>query len=340
MKKNLFIDQLGEYFETFLPDIHGASKNTIAAYADSFVVFFRFMQEEKNLPHHLIAYKHFTAALFNQYLVWMRNERHYSDASILNRMSAVASFLKYASRRELSALHAYSAASATELPSKTDTEFSSFTKEEMRILLCLPNPRKYLGGRDLVFLSFLYDSAARAQEICDVHVGDVRFGNVTKVKLHGKGNKVREIPVSEEVSNLLKYHLKDLNLKMTECKNMPLFASQTNEKMTTACVRSIVNKYVKLAKKAHPDLFPEKNYSPHSFRHSKAVHMVEAGVSIINIRNFLGHATIIATEIYARVGQAAVTKALTERKIPRLAQEKLPDITKQTSLPKFIEAAR
>lgn len=68
--------------------------------------------------------------------------------------------------------------------------------------------------------------------------------------------------------------------------------------------------------------------------------MIEAGVSLINIRNFLGYATIIATEIYARVGQAAVTKALNERKIPRLAQEKLPDITKQTSLPKFIEAAR
>jgi integrase/recombinase XerD len=322
MKKNLFIHQLGEYFETFLPDIHGASKNTIASYADSFAIFFQFLQEKKNLPHYLVTYKHFTAALFDEYLLWLRNERNYSDTSTLSRMSAIISFLKYSSRREMSALNAYSTAIATELPSKTCTAFPYFTTEEMKILLGIPKPDKYLGGRDLILLSFLYDTAARAQELCDVCVGDVRFGSITKVKLHGKGNKVREIPISDEVSNLPRYHLKACNMNANECKNAPLFSSQTNAKMTTACVRSIVDKYVALAKSANPGLFPAKNYSPHSFRHSKAVHMIEAGVSLINIRNFLGHATITATEIYARVGQAAVTKALTNRKIPRLAQTK------------------
>jgi integrase/recombinase XerD len=117
----------------------------------------------------------------------------------------------------------------------------------------------------------------------------VRFGSITKVKLHGKGNKVREIPISNEVSNLLRYHLKACNMNANECKNAPLFSSQTNAKMTTVCVRSIVDKYVALAKSANPGLFPAKNYSPHSFRHSKAVHMIETGVSLINIRNLLGH---------------------------------------------------
>jgi integrase/recombinase XerD len=128
MKKNLFIHQLGEYFETFLPDIHKASKNTISAYADSFAIFFQFLQEKKGLPHYLVTYKHFTAALLDEYLLWLRNERCYSNASVLNRMSAVTTFLKYASRREMSALHAYSAAISMELPSNTDTEFSCFTK--------------------------------------------------------------------------------------------------------------------------------------------------------------------------------------------------------------------
>ncbi len=340
MKKNLFIYQLGEYFETFLPDIHKASKNTISAYADSFAIFFQFLQEKKGLPHYLVTYKHFTAALFDEYLLWLRNERHYSDASVLNRMSAVTTFLKYASRREMSSLHAYSAAVSMELPSNTDTVFSCFTKEEIKILLGLPNPHKYLGNRDLALLSFLYDTAARAQELCDVCVGDVRFGSVTKVRLCGKGNKVREVPVSDEVSSLLRYYLKACNMSANECKNALLFSSQTNEKMTTACVRSIVKKYVTLAKQENPNLFPSKNYSPHSFRHSKAVHMVESGVSLINIRNFLGHATIAATEIYARIGQAEVTKALTNRKIPRLAQANPITCPKQNALPMFIEAAR
>ena len=340
MKKNLFIHQLGEYFEIFLPDIRKASKNTISAYADSFAILFQFLCEKKGLQHYLVTYKHFTAALFDEYIIWLRNERHYGDASVLHRISAITTFLKYASRREISALHAYSAATSMELPSKTDTVFSHFTKEEIKILLGLPNPNKYLGNRDLVLLSFLYDTAARAQELCDLCVGDVRFGTVAKVRLHGKGSKVREIPVSDEVSSLLRYYLKVYSLNANEHKNMPLFSSQNNEKMTTACVRGIVKKYVTLAKKEYHHLFPAKNYSPHSFRHSKAVHMIESGVSLINIRNFLGHATVAATEIYARIGQVAVTKALTNRKIPRLAQTSPVEETKQISLPSFIEASR
>jgi len=340
MKKNLFIYQLGEYFETFLPDIRKASKNTISAYADSFTIFFLFLQDEKGLPHHLITYKHLTAALFDEYLLWLRNERKYSDSSILNRMSAVTAFLKYASRREMSALHAYSIAASVELPRKKDAEITCFTKDEVKILLELPKSDKYLGTRDMALLSFLYDTASRAQELCDICVADIRFGSITKVKIHGKGNKVREIPVSAEVSGLLHYHLKASKLIADECKSKPLFSSQTNEKMTTSCVRSIVKKYVELAKQEYPNLFPAKNYSPHSFRHSKAVHMVESGVSLINIRNFLGHATVAATEIYARVGQAAVTKALTDRRIPNLAPSKPISIPSKNSLPKFIEDAR
>lgn len=340
MKKNLFIRQLGEYFEVFLPEIHNAGKNTISAYADSFAIFFRFLHEKKELPHYLVTYKHFTAALFDEYLLWLKNERNYSNSSVLSRMSAITTFLKYASRREMSAIHAYSSAASTELPCHTDAAFSSFSKEEIKILLGLPNPDKHLGGRDLVLLSFLYDTAARAQELCDVSVGDVHFGSVTKVRLQGKGGKVREIPVSDEVANLLRYHLKENGLNIREHSKTPLFLSQSGERMTTACVRSIVKKYVNLARNETSTLFTAKNYSPHSFRHSKAVHMVEAGVSLINIRNFLGHATIVATEIYARVGQAAVTKALTNRKIPQLAKAVPEAMSKQSALPSFIQDAR
>ena len=340
LKNNIFIRQLGEYFDTFLPDVHHSSKNTISAYADAFAIFFQFLNDKMALPHHLVTYKHFTIAVFDEFLLWMKNERGYSVSSIRQRISAIVSFLKYASRREMGALNAYSAAKGIEVPKATRTEFPYFTKAEMTILMSLPDPKKYLGNRDMVLLSFLYDTAARAQELCDVCVGDLRFGTPTKIKLHGKGNKTREIPISDEVANLLRYHIKTQKLAGQDNRGLPLFASQTNAKMTVACVRSIVDKYVKLAKVANPELFNEKNYSPHSFRHSKAVHMVESGVNLIYIRNFLGHVTIDSTEIYARVGQEAVTKALTNRQIPRLACEppKVTDI--KHSLPDCVANAR
>ena len=298
MKNNVFIRQLGEYFDTFLPEIHNSSKNTISAYADAFAIFFQFLNDKMKLPHYLVTYKHFTVTMFDEFILWMKNERRYSASSTRQRISAIVSFLKYASRREMSALNAYSAAKGTDVPKLIPTEFPYFTKEEMTILMSLPNPQKYLGDRDLVLLSFLYDTAARANELCKVCVGDVRFGTPTKVKLHGKNDKIREIPISDDVAELLRFHLQTQNLNTRERRSNPLFSSQTHEKMTTSCIRSIVKKYVMLARKKHLNLFNEKNYSPHSFRHSKAVHMVEAGVNLIYIRNFLGHATIDSTEIY------------------------------------------
>ena len=336
MKSNLFIRQLGEYFETFLPEIRTTSKNTIAAYGDSFSVFFQFLQDKKNMSHNLVTYKTFTPALFDEYLLWMKNERNYSPSSIKQRMTALSAFLKYASRREMSAINAYSAAIGTETPTVVRKEFPYFTLEEMKILLRLPEPNNYLGNRDLVFLSFLYETGARAQEICDVKVGDIRFSSTTRVRLHGKGNKDREVPISDGVVQLLKYHLKNTNAG----KDTPLFLSQTNEKMTPACVRSIVAKYVTRAKAENTALFHEKGYSPHSFRHSKAVHMVESGVALIYIRNFLGHSTITSTEVYARIGQSVVTKALTNRKIPQLTADVPESEETKYSLPNFIKDTR
>lgn len=340
MKSKDFSRQLGEYFEVFLPDIKRAKPNTISSYADSFAIFFEFVYEQKKKAHTAPAYKDFTPQLFDEYLLWLKNSKGYADSSIHPRFSALVSFLKYASRRNMAALHAYSAVVGAEIPKTARTEFPYFSIDEMKILLKLPDPNRYLGDRNLVLLSFLYETAARAQEVCDVHVKDIRFGSPTKVKLTGKGGKVREIPVAADVADLLRYHLKRHGLNNSEHKGKSLFSSQNNRQMTPACVRSIVAKYVKEAKAENPNLFEQKRYSPHSFRHSKAVHMAESGTPLIYIRNFLGHAYINTTEIYARVGQAAVTKALTERKIPILSATPPQEGKEHCPLPRFIKMRR
>lgn len=111
--------------------------------------------------------------------------------------------------------------------------------------------------------------------------------------------------------------------------------------MTTACIRNLVKKYVTLAKAQNPSLFLMGQYSPHSFRHSKAVHMVEAGIPLIYIRDFLGHESVKTTEIYAKISQATVSKILSNRDIPS------PELTipgsasdKAHNIPHFLEEAR
>lgn len=168
-------------------------------------------------------------------------------------------------------------------------------------------------------------------------VGGIKFGQTTKVKLVGKGSKSRQIPISHEVANLLRYHIKENDFEGRH--DDWLFASQLGGKMITACISNLVDKYVTEAKNAYPNLFPEPKYSPHSFRHSKAVHMVESGTQLIYIRNFLGCAFVQSTEIYARVGQEKLINILTERS--GSAQEiTVVEKAQSEPYPKFLSATR
>jgi len=341
MKETLFMRQLNAFFTTHLPETIKRSPNTIAAYADSFAILFHFFHEHKNIPHYLINYRHFTPAAFDEFVFWMDRERHYSESSKKQRISAISSFFKYASRREMAALNALNSVINTEMPRIPGHNFPYFTLEEIKLLLALPDANNNkLGKRDMVLLSLLYDSAARAQELCDLRVCDIRFGLPSKVKLLGKNRKSREVPISDGVANLLRYHFKINGFNAAGSFNKPLFSSQTHEEMTPACIRGITDKYVSLAKSKYPEIFREPKYSPHSFRHSKAVHMAEAGTALIYIRNFLGHASIKSTEIYARVGQAVVTKALSERKIPTVAPELKVLKNNKVQIPDFIASAQ
>lgn len=323
MKQTLFLKQLATYFETYLPQNRKCSKNTIVAYADGFVAFFQFFQEKKGKAHYLIDYEDLTPQVFDEYVLWMQAERGYSPASQKQRMSA---------------LSALNAAAGAQIPKVPDVHFPHFSVEEIKILLRIPKQTGKSGIRDTVLLSLLYDSGARAQEICDLCIGDITLGKTCKIKLHGKGNKTREVPISADVAKLIRKYMSDRGMNFKDNRNEALFPSQRSDRITTACIRNLVSKYVGIAKEEHPALFVAGNYSPHCFRHSKAIHMLEAGVPLIYIRNFLGHESVNTTEVYARVSQEAVTKVLQERNIPNPIPEtekskkscdsKIPDFLK------------
>lgn len=341
MKQTLFIKQLAEYFNVYLPSNKKCSKNTISSYADGFVTLFQFFKDEKNKPHYRIDYSDISAKTMDEYILWLQNKKNYSEASKKQRISALSSFLKYASCREMNALSAYTAVSQVHTPKVPRSVFPYFSPEEIRLLLSIPNVEGKSGSRDVTLLALLYDSGARAQEICDIKIGDITFAKTSVIRIHGKGNKMREIPISSDVVKLVKRYLAERGKTLKDNRDEHLFPSQRSDKITTACVRNLVRKYVTLAKNNNPDYFKEEGYSPHSFRHSKAVHMLEAGIPLIYIRNFLGHESIQTTEIYLRIHQGSVSKILKERKTEMSISdvvERSP--TKKQDIPDFIKNVR
>lgn len=341
MKQTLLIKQLSEYFDVYLPSNKKCAKNTIASYADGFVTLFQFFKEEKGRPHYRIGYPDMTVSAMDEYVLWMQNKKNYSAASQKQRISALSAFLKYASGREMEALSAYNAVSGVQTPKIPRTCFPYFTADEIKILLSMPGHTGKMGWRDAAMLSLLYDSGARAQELCDMRICDISFAKTPCIRLHGKGRKTREIPVSSDVAKIIKRYLAESGKNLKEHRNEHLFPSQRSDRITKACVRNLVRKYVSMAKEERPDLFKEEGYSPHSLRHSKAIHMLEAGVPLIYIRNFLGHESVQTTEIYLRVHQGSVAKILQERK----GENPVPNTDETThvknqDIPDFLKNAR
>ena len=169
---------------------------------------------------------------------------------------------------------------------KTQKIVDYLTPEAIKILLKQPDISTRNGLRDLVVMSLLYDTGARVQELIDLKVNDIRLEKPCTVMLHGKGNKIRQVPIMDNTKKILKEYIK----KYQKDSSQYLFESDTNRKFTRNGIFYIINKYTKKAIKESPAI-PKKIF-PHMLRHTKAMHLLQSGVNLIYIRDFLGHVDI------------------------------------------------
>ena len=170
------------------------------------------------------------------------------------------------------------------------------TLDEITFLFSLPDQKDDTQLRDLCILVLLYESGARVQELIDLCPCHIRFGSTNTVSLHGKGNKTRIVPISADVAAITRCYL-------TRCGRTvsadPLFVNRKGDKLTRAGIQYIIDKYIKIGRERNPDFFKNR-ITNHSFRHSKAMHLLESGVNLVYIRDLLGHTSVRTTEIYAR----------------------------------------
>lgn len=314
MKKNALLGTLSAYFTEYLPVMKGLSNNTIRSYKHSFQLLFTFLKEMQDILPEIATFNTLEKETIEQFLSWLEKNRSCSISTRNQRLSGLSSFARYAVRKEpVEAARFYNAISV--IPKKKCVESYPiyFTREETSIMLNMPVGDGKIASRDRVLLSVLYASGARAQELCDIKVRDIRFGEKTSIKLMGKGNRARTITIPDNCTALLKRYLDRENKTATSGNH--LFSSQMHEHMTISCVEEIVKKYISKAITEYPKLFKEKKYTPHSFRHSIAVHMLETGIPLPVIKNFLGHVSLEATLIYATVSDELKNKYLKENSI-------------------------
>ena len=304
------LEILAEWLDSYLPKVKGVSPKTQESYRDCFRLLFVFLYEKKKLQADQVSFKTLNYKMLSSFLEWIESDRKCSISTRNQRLAALSSFSMYAQNRSFDAASEFRAA-ILRIPQKKGSKStrSFFTTDEVKILLGLPNISTNIGYRDSILLSLMYATGARAQEICNLKVNDVSFiESGARISLLGKGGKRRIVIIGKTPSQMLQIYLQK---RRKYCdQNTYVFSSQTHEMLSVSCIEEIFSKYVDIAKNLNPNKFNAKSYPPHSMRHTTACHMLEAGISLIAIKNFLGHSSVRTTEVYAEMTQDTIDKAL------------------------------
>jgi len=323
------------FLTDYLPHHRCYSKNTILSYRDTLKLFLRFLNEEKSISPDSFYVKDFTRELVIEFLEWYRN--HGASISAANqRLAAIKAFSDYAQLESIEYIAPLQNVSGIKAKKAVPKEVAFLTVEQMSALINFPDINSYTGFRHRVILTLLYDSGCRVQELCDITIADVYLGTVSTVRLHGKGNKYRTVVISDETAGLIKNYLS--RYRSNAVGTQPLITNRCHQKIDRDGISYIIKKYADAVRKKDT-AFPEHVHC-HMFRHSKAMHMLEAGINIIYIRDFLGHEDISTTMVYVRADNRLKNDAVNAL-APKVTEEtNLPDWSKDKDLLQFLNSLK
>jgi integrase/recombinase XerD len=331
MKTIDFSRYLTNFLSLYLPGHRNVSINTIASYRDVFKLLLIFCDEIKGMKPEKITIPKLTKDLIIEFLTWLEKERKCSISTRNQRLAALHAFFRYIQKESPENLFEIQKILAIPYKRKSKPMVPYLTANELKVLLEQPDLKTKDGRRDLVLLAVLYDTAARVQELVDLRIRDVRLTSPAVITLHGKGDKSRLVPVMGKTRTLLQQYLEE-SKQTTGIAEMelPLFYNQQHKTLSRWGVSYIINKYVDIAK-LDPHFSIDFPVTPHVFRHSKAMHLLQANVNLIYIRDFLGHVDVATTEVYARADSEMKRKAL-ENAYLELIPDELPKWEKDGAL--------
>ena len=298
-KFDSFGHYLNKYLTVYLPGERGLATNSILSYRDTFSLLILFLKAEKQLRPENLPMAFLTRSLIIEFAAWLESVRGCSLSSRNQRFVVLKTFCKWLAYENPEFLKLSEDVRDIRLKKAPKTIMSYLSAEAMHCLLSQPDSSTREGHRDLTLLALTYDTGARVSEIIDLKFKDIRLESPPIVKLTGKGNKTRIVPLLPQTVEYLKVYIDRCQINAAELQQRFVFTHRCGERFTRAGIKYILDKHTTAARLSKPLLFPDK-ISPHSLRHSKAMHMLQAGVNIVYIRDVLGHADLSTTERYAR----------------------------------------
>ena len=338
MKKANLPYYLTNFFGKYLHGEKNFSRHTIQSYSVTFKLLLSFFEQTKAITPERLSMEDLTHGTIIDFLNWIEFTRNCTVSTRNQRLVAIHSFVRFVQKQSPENLFEFQ--KILNIPDKkcVKTVVPFLTGEEMKILLSMPDSSTIKGFRDMALMAVLYDSAARVQEIIDLKVKDLRLDKLAVITLHGKGQKTRHVPITEKTKKLLASHLQygSSNNGVSSGERC-VFVNQRKQQFTRWGISYIIKKYVGLAKSCD-DFNVRFPITPHVFRHSKSVHLLQSGVNLIYIRDFLGHSDCSTTQIYAKADTETRRKALEAAYVDILPTTELPDWSDDKSLMDFLNS--
>ncbi|MGO8789460.1 MAG: site-specific integrase [Terriglobia bacterium] len=309
--KTDFPSLLQRYFCDYLRQQRNASPETVSSYRDTFRLFLQFSQDRFRKAPASLTLADLDAPQILAFLNALESQRHNCVRSRNLRLATLRSFLRYAASQDPTALASITRALAIPVKRFDRGPVPYVAREEMTALLNAPDRATWSGHRDRVMLATMYNTGARVSEITRLNVEDLQFGPTTTLRVHGKGRKERVIPLWKST----RHQLQDWLGQIRTAIGCPLFPDRRGERLTRTGVRSRLNVALGVARQTCPTL-RNRRVSPHHFRHSTGMHLLQSGVDITVIALWLGHESTATTHMYVEADLAMKKKAIDKIAMP------------------------
>jgi len=306
-KANKLMMYVQGFFQQYLVVDRGLSQNTVMAYRDTLKLFFAFESSRQKKSVTKLVLEDVNADAVLLFLNQLEIKRNNSIVTRNLRLASLKTFSLFLTTKDVLRVGEYQRIMALPLKKTPHKVIDYLEVNEINAIIGEFNHENRSEQRDHALLNLLYNTGARVQEICDLTVNSITFGQLPVVTLVGKGNKTRMVPIWQDTARLLTNYLHDHQL--LDKPTAKLFLNACGQPLGRFGIRYIIKKRVKLASKNCPGL-KTKSIGPHTFRHTIAMHLLQAGVDLSIIRSWLGHVSLETTHAYVEIDMEMKRKVL------------------------------
>ena len=299
------------FFQKYLAAECGLATNTIASYSDCIKLLINFACARLGTQPEDLNVDQFTRELVIEFLDDLESSRQNVSATRNQRLAAIKTFFHFLAKSVPELMHLNETIQAIRQKNTDYTPPPSMTIDEVDAIIAVPDTSQLIGVRDKALVTLLYNSGGRAQELADLRICDIRFDAPATVTLTGKGGKSRIIPLWEDTVKAIRHYLSSREQALIQSER--LFLNVRGQPMTRFGIWRRVEKLALKAAYYCPSL-RGRRITPHVYRHTIALHLLESGVDIVVVQEWLGHSDLKTTSQYLEVSIERKREAL--EKVP------------------------